>query len=194
MDMNVVQYSLKQIELDMEDSVKHYLYEKDSPVLINTHFGLIAQELQSIYPNLIREDGNGYLSVNYTELIPVLIQSIQELKTELDELRTDKYAPITRGTLSMSQESSYYPTHLLQNNPNPFTEVTVIGCTVSNDVKTAALYIYDMTGKQIDIRPISARGDVCIEIAGLSLDAGIYMYSLIADGEVIDTKRMILTK
>lgn len=27
-----------------------------------------------------------------------------------------------------------------------------------------------------------------------SLDAGIYLYALIADGKVIDTKRMILTK
>ncbi|MCQ2110364.1 MAG: tail fiber domain-containing protein [Bacteroidaceae bacterium] len=194
MDMNVVQYNLKQIELDMEDTITHYLYEKDSPVLTNTHFGLIAQELQTIYPNLIREDGNGYLAVNYTELIPVLIKSIQELKLELDELKTEKSVPITRGDLSMSSEQIASQTLLLQNNPNPFTESTTIECSVSNDVQSASLYIYDMTGAQIDVHPITARGDVSVKIAGSSLDAGIYMYSLIADGQVIDTKRMILTK
>jgi hypothetical protein len=27
-----------------------------------------------------------------------------------------------------------------------------------------------------------------------NLDAGMYLYSLIADGQIVDTKRMILTK
>lgn len=64
MNMNVITYNLKQIEVDAGDSASHYLFEPDSPVLTKTHFGLIAQELQEIYPELVYEDGNGYLSVN----------------------------------------------------------------------------------------------------------------------------------
>jgi len=56
------------------------------------------------------------------------------------------------------------------------------------------LYIYDMNGHQIDKRPIYNRGYVSIIIQGSSLDAGMYLYSLITDGAVVDTKRMILTK
>ncbi|HOV83733.1 MAG TPA: hypothetical protein PLE52_02795 [Paludibacteraceae bacterium] len=33
-----------------------------------------------------------------------------------------------------------------------------------------------------------------ITIQGSELNAGMYLYALIADGKVIDTKRMILTK
>ena len=51
-----------------------------------------------------------------------------------------------------------------------------------------------MNGHQIDSMPIAERGDVSLTIEGSSLDAGIYMYSLITDGEVVDTKRLILTK
>ena len=42
--------------------------------------GVIAQEVQAIYPELVQEGGNGYLSVNYPKLTAVLLQSIKELK------------------------------------------------------------------------------------------------------------------
>ena len=56
----------------------------------NSHYGLSAQELQTIYPDLVTEGQDGYLAVNNVELIPILIQSIQDLKRELDELRNER--------------------------------------------------------------------------------------------------------
>jgi hypothetical protein len=49
------------------------------------HFGVMAQELEKIYPELVTEDENGYKAVNYIELIPVLIKSIQELDSKVNE-------------------------------------------------------------------------------------------------------------
>lgn len=54
------------------------------------HYGLSAQELQTVYPDLVTEGQDGYLAVNNVELIPILIQSIQDLKRELDELRNER--------------------------------------------------------------------------------------------------------
>jgi len=42
--------------------------------------GVIAQEVQSVYPELVAVGGNGFLSVNYPKLTAVLLQSIKELK------------------------------------------------------------------------------------------------------------------
>jgi hypothetical protein len=42
------------------------------------HFGFSAQELEKLYPNLVTKDDNGYLGVNYVELIPLLIKALQE--------------------------------------------------------------------------------------------------------------------
>jgi hypothetical protein len=52
--------------------------------------GLIAQELQKVYPQLVRANSKGELSVNYIGLIPVLLESIKELKKEIDELKLKK--------------------------------------------------------------------------------------------------------
>jgi len=57
-------------------------------------FGFIAQELQKVYPHLVKEaplenqEGN-YLSVNYQGLIPILVAANQELLVELDEMKNE---------------------------------------------------------------------------------------------------------
>lgn len=50
--------------------------------------GLIAQEVAEVMPNLVTSIGDGDLKgIKYTELIPVLIKAVQELKKEIDELK-----------------------------------------------------------------------------------------------------------
>ena len=46
----------------------------------------MAQDLEAIFPHLVSKDEKGYASINYIELIPVLIKSIQELDTKIKEL------------------------------------------------------------------------------------------------------------
>lgn len=191
--INVVQFNYKQREVDNAKGEKIGLYEKDSPILTHKHYGVIAQELQKIYPDLVIEGEDGYLSVNYVELVPLLIQSVQELSAKLDEAQKSN-ARRDDGTTDIADAGNSLKTELFQNTPNPFTENTVIPCTIAENVTTAMLYIYDLNGKQIDQHFVEGRGKTSVTIAGSSLDAGMYLYSLIADGKVIDTKRMILTK
>lgn len=49
--------------------------------------GVIAQELQKLFPELVKEDKEGMLSVNYSGLIPVLIESIKDQQNQIDELK-----------------------------------------------------------------------------------------------------------
>lgn len=49
--------------------------------------GLLAQEIQKVYPQLVKEGNNGTLSVNYSGMIPVLLQAIKEQQQQIDELK-----------------------------------------------------------------------------------------------------------
>ena len=63
------------------------------------HFGVIAQELNEIFPKekyaLVVEDNSGYLAVNYIELIPILVKAVQELSEEVRKLK--KFREINNG-------------------------------------------------------------------------------------------------
>ena len=74
--------------LDLEP--KQYTYKDD--VEDKIHYGLIAQDVEKIYPKLIysmqSDDSTSILkSVNYVELIPLLLLKIQDLQKQIDELK-----------------------------------------------------------------------------------------------------------
>jgi hypothetical protein len=54
-----------------------------------THFGVLAQEIETIFPELVQKDDNGYLGVKYTELIPILIGAVQEQQKIILELQKE---------------------------------------------------------------------------------------------------------
>nr|BDT27769.1 tail fiber domain-containing protein [Bacteriovorax sp. HI3] len=54
-----------------------------------THFGVVAQDVQKIYPELVVTGDDGFLSVKYTEFIPVLIKGMQEQQAKIKELEAE---------------------------------------------------------------------------------------------------------
>ena len=46
----------------------------------------------------------------------------------------------------------------------------------------------------LQTHPITDFGNGHVSISGSSLEAGMYVYALVVDGQIIDSKRMILTK
>ena len=152
-----------------------------------SHYGLLAQDVQKLFPELVQECGDGYLSVNYIELIPLLIQAVQELSLEVENLKKNEVARVPQNA---KKESAI----LYQNNPNPFSSDTRIEYQLPQTTKSAFLYIYNMTGSQVAEYPIMSFGNGSITIPTGQLVAGMYHYSLIADGQIIDTKSMIITR
>jgi len=50
-------------------------------------FGLIAQEVQKLFPEIVVDRGDGMLGIRYTELIPILVKAYQEQQAELESLK-----------------------------------------------------------------------------------------------------------
>ncbi len=53
----------------------------------NPQIGFIAQEVQAIYPEFVGKDEEGYLSVDYSHLTPVLVEAIKEQQKLIEDLQ-----------------------------------------------------------------------------------------------------------
>ena len=155
-------------------------------------FGLAADQVREVFPELVVEDEFGNSCINYVEMVPLLVQTINELNARIDKLegkdsKSANAKPTGMDTLSLEELCT-----LSQNDPNPFTTSTTIKMDIPSSVRNASLRIFNMTGKQVRSIQIEERGAVSISLSSEGLTSGMYIYTLIADGNVISSRRMIL--
>ena len=158
----------------------------------NHQYGFLAQDVREVYPELVYEDSEGMLSIDYTGFIPLLVDAIQSLQATVDA-QAAEIESLKGSNPQVQQTENTVVASLSQNRPNPFRTTTTINCVLPDNVSSAFLCVYDLNGNQKIRRDISERGSVDISIEGNILNAGMYIYALVADGIEIDSKRMILT-
>lgn len=182
-----------------EESLPHEIEELPNIIedqrLSKSHYTLDTEQLEEVFPELVYEQEDGTKSINYMEMIPLLVQTISELNSRLSTLEGSKRERITtKSPISADVATECIPmAKLHQNTPNPFTERTTIRFSLPGDVRNAYIYIFDIQGKmlrQLSIDPSMQS----VSVNGYELQAGIYLYSLVVNGQEIDTKRMILSK
>ena len=204
----------------MQLAPKNYMFDvekyKNIGLSNKLQHGLISQEVEAIFPELVQtafapntskdknEDGKPieYKGLNYIGFIPMLLKGIQELKIENDALKTkienlevrnnnNTYVINDKNNLPAEIENKAFS--LSQNTPNPFSEKTTISYSIPTNINKTTLVVFDMTGKMLLQYNLQA-GKNNLVINGNTLQAGMYIYTLLADGQEVVSKRMVLTK
>lgn len=96
-ELKAVTYNYKQQELETNESL--FAMASDTGVVNiqvddllseeitnKEQIGFIAQDLQKVYPELVVADKDGMLGINYTGLIPILVEVIKEQQFQIDAL------------------------------------------------------------------------------------------------------------
>lgn len=165
-------------------------------------------------------DDNDNYGIAYSQFVVPLVKAVQELSgitdslgkviTKQDSVINAKNAKVDdlqnqisnccsniiigKGlTNSETVVSSNTTAILYQNNPNPFNQQTNIQYSIPTNSSTSSIMVFDLTGKLIKTIPVTTFGNASITINGNELNPGMFVYSLIVDGKIIDTKSMILT-
>jgi len=60
--------------------------------------------------------------------------------------------------------------------------------------QASKIFIYDLSGKQMKTVQVSERGETDITVYASELGAGMYIYTLVVDGKLVITRRMIVEK
>ncbi len=160
-------------------------YRRDTAYL---HYGLTAQELETVCPNLVSPLGNKK-GINYVELVPVLIKAIQEQQVIIQSLHQD-----IENWKGSSIDSTIDQTRLFQNNPNPFDGITTISYYIDENtvVTNALIEIRNIMGNLQSSLTLSDQSGVGqIQYNGSSLNQGYYIYTLKINGSVKDSKMFL---
>lgn len=183
-------------------------------------YGLNVTDLERVLPSLIfntndlnksenittNEASSTFKSVNYINLVPILIAAIQEqqrsmqsFSTEVNELKNlvqlqnEKLQELerigSRGEVGSAQTKTLY---LDQNIPNPFKGETEIKYLIPKDYSSAELLISDLTGKNLFSINVETGIEGKVKINSEKLNAGLYYYTLVSGGRILVSKQMIV--
>src|ERR1039457_2656117 len=183
--------------------------------------GLVAQEVEKA-ANKVGYDFSGLhkpqndkdtYGLNYTDFVVPLIKSVQELSTSNDNLKNQnelqqqqindlvnrlnemeiKLESLVKGGVSGSN-SLLSSAKLEQNIPNPFNQTTLINYYVPETAGHAFIKVTGMNGNAIKTIQLNNIGSGQITLQTATLASGNYTYSLYVDGNLIDTKVMVLAR
>lgn len=174
--------------------------------------GFVAQDVDAAAKK-IKYDFSGIdktgkiMGLRYAEFVVPLVKAVQELSKSNDdkdakinalELRIEKMeAMLNMQSLNTNNNQALNPNlvpSLEQNIPNPFNHSTTINYTLPQQCSNAKIIIADNTGKSI--KEINVTGTIkgSVMLDATTLSVGTYHYSLCADGKILGSKQMVLTK
>jgi len=189
---------------------KEYTYKTQDFERMNlpegTQMGFIAQELEEVFPELVKEtvqppkvdedgkiieEGITFKTVNYVGLIPALTATVQEQQKTIEELkaRIDMLEEGGNSSPGLDIEKA----ELFQNTPNPFNTRTTIRYSLPESIQTASILIFDMNGALKETLQAEVSESGRVELSANQLQPGMYIYTLVADGKEVDSKRMIIS-
>lgn len=179
--------------------------EEASKIVYN---GFIAQEVESAAQKLHYDfsgvdkpkSGDGLYGLRYSDFVVPLVKAVQELSKQNDSLkeRLDKIEQmlaannVQQGSVTNTVVVSNAT--LYQNSPNPFSNTTTINYTIPAGFKTAQVVITDINGKTIKQVQLNNAGKGALNINAYNLSNGSYNYSLIVDGRMIESRKMVVGK
>ena len=62
---------------------------KDKDKSLKNQIGVIAQEVEEVYPEFVHTNDEGYKSVNYSQMVAVLIEAVKELNAKVETLASE---------------------------------------------------------------------------------------------------------
>jgi hypothetical protein len=115
-----------------------------------------------------------------------LMQRLAVLEAGIDPQGSDKDTSPSSATITLRNKAVLYPNH-----PNPFSNKTTVRYYLPATVDDGKVQITNAEGKLLGTLSIKGNGQGEIMVETRDYPAGTYYYSLVVNGEIIDSKPMI---
>ena len=183
----------------------NYIKSENLNLTEGLQHGFIAQDLEKVFPELVVEvvkpifDKSGsvtstmnFKTIDYMGLISVLTGGIQELNSKviaLEKQLAERDQKTDRKSMSPSETTK--GAYMQQNIPNPFGDQTTISYQLPESTNTAEIMVFDLNGRLIKNYPIN-KNESEITIKASEIGSGLFIYSLVQNGQELMSKKMIV--
>lgn len=155
-----------------------------------TQYGFIAQEVEAIIPDAVITDENGNKLINYTMIMPIMVQSIQDLQMTISNQEVTINNLNDRISEMQKVSKNNVEDRIISCTPNPSGGKVKFYYIINNDMSTCEIIITNLIGD------LKARID-CDDNTSVSVDlselvSGIYVATLVVDGNVMNSIRVVL--
>lgn len=153
-----------------------------------TQYGFLAQEVEAVMPDAVLTNEDGHKMINYTAIIPVLVQAVQELqaKVETQALQIEQLSK-EKG---ISKSLSVVDNKIVSCSPNPTDGKITIVTSLTNDTENAKLVISSLDGNN-DVQFVVSYASPTVSADISSLKSGIHIVSLYVNDKLVDSQRIV---
>lgn len=176
--------------------------------------GFIAQDVEKAAKSVnysfsgvdLPKNENDLYSLRYGDFVVPLVKAVQELSAENESLRkevnelkalVEKALGAKASDGSPKGDNAVQSTSIAlleQNVPNPSDQSTLIRYKLPQKFSSAKIVIADMSQRIVREISLAASDNGAVNVDVSSLSGGTYFYSLIVDGKMVGTKKMIRSK
>jgi hypothetical protein len=167
------------------------------------YMGLIAQAVERVVPEVVTTNSNGLKTIAYSNMVGLLVEAIKDednkvnaLQKKLDScieatkrISLNQNKKDNRNESDTSNQARLYPCSAC-----PVDQQMVFHCYVPLKTKNARLMVFDMNGGLKKAITINGKSNQMINVNKGELVPGMYYYSLMIDGNEVDTKKVIMTQ
>lgn len=171
-----------------DKQLQNEIDRKEAEEASRKRIGFLAQDVEKVLPELVKTDEDGVKSIDYIGFIPLLVESINEMRLTIQEQQNE--IEMLQSLLSVETKSTLRSTST--DTPNVVEGAklynragTSVSYTLPSTFNDAYLQVFDISGKLIKKITLTVANDI-VEINPAEIGYGTFVYALYVNGQKAD--------
>ena len=172
-----------------DKQLQNVIDRKEAEEASRKRIGFLAQDVEKVLPELVKTDEDGVKSIDYIGFIPLLVESINEMRLTIQEQQNE--IEMLQSLLSVETKSTLRSTST--GNPDMVEGAKLynragasVSYTLLSTFSNAYLQVFDISGRVVKKITLTIANDI-VDINPSEIGYGTFVYALYVDGQKADT-------
>ena len=172
-----------------DKQLQNVIDRKEAEEASRKRLGFLAQDVEKVLPELVKTDEDGVKSIDYIGFIPLLVESINEMRLTIQEQQNE--IEMLQSLLSVETKSTLRSTST--GNPDMVEGAKLynragasVSYTLPSTFSNAYLQVFDISGRVVKKITLTIANDI-VDINPSEIGYGTFVYALYVDGQKADT-------